>query len=188
MLCLDESGSMEGQPWQDVCNAFQQFLAKRVLNQATSDLVSVIQFDHTANIVMEGVPLQSNLGLLDYHGGGTHFIPPLITALEIHLRNQTAHTPVLIFMSDGEAADPHDEIIYVMRQLVQYCPSLDVHTVGFGHGASHSRLQVRNIFTWCQIVDHSTVVRKWQPRLGDSITRLSQESICQTSFRTFRIT
>ena len=145
---------MNGQPWQDVCNAFRLFLHKRVGEQATSDLVSVIQFDHTADVVVERAPLQSNLELPDYNGGGTQFIPPLITALNIIRSSQTAHIPVLVFMSDGEAAEPHETVLGVMTALMEYCPSLNVHTIGFGHDASHHRLQVCSTSTRCPTVDN----------------------------------
>ena len=145
---------MRGQPWRDVCTAFQRFLQKRVRAQATSDLVSVIQFDNTANIVMERAPLQSNLRLLGYHGGGTQFIPPLTTALNILMNSQTAHIPVLVFMSDGKAAESHEKVLGVMTALMEYCRSLNVHTIGFGNDASHHRLQVCSTSTRCQTVDN----------------------------------
>ena len=144
MFCLDESGSMGGQPWQDVCNAFRLFLHRRVREQASSDLVSVIQFDNNARIAMQGVSLREDLGLLPYRGGGTAFIPPLNTAQSIVCNSQTAYIPVVVFMSDG-AGEDHTSVLNKMRQLVQHCSALSVHTIGFGYGASHSRLQVRFI-------------------------------------------
>ena len=173
---------MSGQPWQDVCNAFRLFLQRRVREQATSDLVSVIQFDNNARIAMQGVSIREDLELLRNRRGGTKFIPPLTVAQRIVSNSQTAHIPVLVFMSDGAGGDSHGCVLNKMRELIQYCPSLSVHTIGFRRGAPHVRLQVRSTSTWCRIVDDSTVVRKWQLRLGDSITRPSQESICQMSF------
>ena len=154
MFCLNDSESMRGQPWQDVCNAFQHFLQKRVRDQATSDLVSVIQFDHKARIAIQGESLREDLRLLQCSGRGTRFIPALNTAQSIVLNSQTAHIPVLIFVSDGAGGDSHGLVLSRMRELVQHCPSLNVHTIGFGPGAAHSRLQVRFISLSYQTVDN----------------------------------
>ena len=157
---------MRGQPWQDVCNAFQVFLQKRVSEQATSDLVSVIQFDDSARIPMQEVSLREDLGLLRYRGRGTKFIPALDAAQSIVLNSQTAHIPVLIFMSDGAGNDSHGNILNKTRELIQHCPSLNVHTIGFGRGAAHSRLQVRFTSLSYQTVDNELMSGNGNYRWG----------------------
>ena len=157
---------MRGQPWRDVCNAFRLFLQKRVSEQATSDLVSVIQFDDSARIPIQGVSLREDLGLLQYRAGGTRFIPALDAAQSIVLNSQTAHIPVLVFMSDGAGNDSHGNILNKTRELIQHCPSLNVHMIGFGRGAAHSRLQVRFTSLSYQTVDNELMSGNGSCRRG----------------------
>jgi len=136
VFCLDESGSMKGQPWCDLCAAFTKFLEQR---RGRSDVVSVVQFSSSARTTLSCVTVEQALSAtLDFQSGGTQFHPALLKARFFLENPSKGMTPVLIFMSDGENGD--GDCDSVMQQLADASRGLVVHTIFFG--CSHSeRLQ-----------------------------------------------
>ena len=168
VFCLDESGSMAGKPWSDLCIAFRQFLEKRIADQTENDLVTVIQFDNAKRTVHTRVALSRNIQLASQSQGGTYFVPPLQKTLNHMLSNRRQHEiPVLVFMSDGEAHDAAN-VLPSVRNLVNQVQNVEMHTVGFGSGAGHGLLQVRTHATSTSI--HLFVLRQWLMKAMDSIT------------------
>ena len=133
---------MWGDPWEHLSVAFKEFLDQRLRDQSTSDLVSVIQFDHSARQVMQRVQLRADLGLLECNEGNTAFLPPLNMACDILRNRQDTELPVLIFMSDGDGHDDPEAVLNKMREMAEQYRPLSVHTVAFGEHACVDRLQV----------------------------------------------
>jgi len=132
---------MNGQPWYDLQQAFARFLHLRESSQYINDIVSVVQFDNSARIVHQGTRLSTSVGLARQHSGGTVFSGALDYAYSILNTRAWTQSPVLIFMSDGEAGDNCNDIIYRINRLKNSF-RLQVHTVGFGSGAGHGLLSV----------------------------------------------
>uniref|UniRef100_M4BB84 VWFA domain-containing protein n=1 Tax=Hyaloperonospora arabidopsidis (strain Emoy2) TaxID=559515 RepID=M4BB84_HYAAE len=57
VFVLDSSGSMSGQPWQDLLYACNEFVTSRLKDGGENDLVSFVTFDHESRIFCEKVPL-----------------------------------------------------------------------------------------------------------------------------------
>ena len=75
LFILDESGSMGGRPWKQLCEAFQQYIDRRLQENAQSeDVVSIVQFSNHARMVCSCVPIrEAKMGA--YNSGGTRFLP-----------------------------------------------------------------------------------------------------------------
>jgi len=132
---------MEGQPWSDLQRAFIRFLLLRESYQLTNDLVSVVQFDDSARIVHQGASLSTSVSLVKQNGGGTKFGRALHHAQTILKSQPWTQSPVLIFMSDGQAQDKQEDILNRITTLKDEHQLL-LHTVGFGSGAGHNLLSV----------------------------------------------
>lgn len=104
IFVLDESGSMKWS-WSGVVVAYNQYIAKRRQSQSESDLVSVVQFDFSARITVQSVPLSSAPNNLSYGGGGTCFHPAASAACGLARGTPSTHVPAVVFMSDGAAND-----------------------------------------------------------------------------------
>ena len=110
VFVLDESGSMEGQPWNSVVDAVKDFLNVRLLVGA-DDIISLITFNGSARIACQLIAIEDchqQLSSLRFHGGGTRFAPALSRSQEVLIRGREQHPdhkPVLLFMSDGASCD-----------------------------------------------------------------------------------
>lgn len=133
IFVLDESGSMS-HSWSGVVVAYNQYIFKRKQSQSDSDLVSVVQFDGNARTTVRRQPLSSTPGNLSYHGGGTAFYPAAVEACKLARETPTSHSPVVIFMSDGQAGDaPHAAAAFSQLNDSIYRSTndhLELHVIG----------------------------------------------------------
>jgi len=140
IFVLDESGSMGGTPWDDLCRAYNTFIQMRKREQTGStEYVSIIQFDSSARKIVENCDIKHAPTSLSISGGGTSFDPALNMASGCIA---TSHgIPVLIFMSDGEGSYSG-----VMKNIYANYKSrgLQVHTIAFGRTASSMLQQIAN--------------------------------------------
>ena len=104
IFVLDESGSMKDL-WIGVVAAYRKYIDKRMLSQCHTDLVSVVQFDHRSRVTVSNQSLSASPGQLSYRGGATLFHPAALDACELARKTPPSHSPIIIFMSDGEAND-----------------------------------------------------------------------------------
>jgi uncharacterized protein YegL len=134
VFCVDESGSMGGQPWSDLVTAYRKLLDRRMGDQGEGDIVSVVQFSTSPRTTVQRASVaQAQAASLQYGGGGTYFAPALQAVLQEIQRSPPGSTPLLIFMSDG--CDGASNAGAVMDQLwSSFGPSrnLQVHTIAFG--------------------------------------------------------
>ncbi|KAL7471164.1 hypothetical protein ACHAXS_011482, partial [Conticribra weissflogii] len=93
--------------WVGVVSAYKKYVSKRQQSQCFSDLVSVVQFDEAARVTVRMEPLSSAPNTLSYHGGGTCFYPAALEACQLARNTPPSHSPIIIFMSDGQANDAH---------------------------------------------------------------------------------
>jgi uncharacterized protein YegL len=105
IFCLDESGSMSGDPWRGLEAAYNGLLQDRHATQALQDLCTVIQFDSECRVTVRNEPVDQYPRLAEQKGGGTCFIKP-ITEASSHMSSVRAdYKPVFVMMSDGEPWD-----------------------------------------------------------------------------------
>lgn len=141
-FCLDESGSMGGQPWSDLMVAVAAFVNKRIEmcnanNTLPEDLVTVVNYDNTARIVVQNRPITSNpQASIPFRGGGTNFAAGLAAVLPCISATGAGFTPCLIFMSDGGCNNGEAE----MKNIKDKCPNAKVFVVGFGSGCDRNKL------------------------------------------------
>jgi uncharacterized protein YegL len=131
VFVLDESGSMEGS-WGSLVQAYTRFLALRKnANQGRSnDIVTVVQFDSSARVTVQQVPVSLAPTTLIMRGGGTAFGPALQMAREQLVRTPAGCTPLLLFMSDGEGDTGVPQMEGILAD--HGARGLQVHVLAYG--------------------------------------------------------
>lgn len=147
IFMLDESGSMSNRPYQELRQAYGNFVSQRLVKEGTdNDALTVITFDSVARTICTMAPFTSAPSL-PYRGGGTSFCPPLANA-EVALRTAEGSglLPVLVLMTDGGCSDINEAAAKMQIINEKYeKDNLQVHLVAFGSGASISNLEaIRN--------------------------------------------
>ena len=104
VFVLDESRSMRND-WVGVVAAYNRYIERRKKYQCNSDLVSVVQFSKSARTTVNQSPIGSARTTLNRTSMGTRFEPAARVACEVARGTPSSHTPVVVFMSDGEAPD-----------------------------------------------------------------------------------
>ena len=145
VFVLDQSGSMS-RDWGGVVVAYNEYLARRKQNQSESDLVSVVQFDSSADITVHMMPISKAPSNLGFSGGGTQFQPAARSAAsQLVSGSPASHTPLVVFMSDGQASDAAAAAgtFSQLSRNIRHSHSSDIelHVIAFGSGASTSQLQ-----------------------------------------------
>eukprot|EP00931_Biecheleriopsis_adriatica_P036853 TRINITY_DN21179_c0_g2_i1.p1 TRINITY_DN21179_c0_g2~~TRINITY_DN21179_c0_g2_i1.p1 ORF type:complete len:1354 (+),score=298.99 TRINITY_DN21179_c0_g2_i1:180-4241(+) len=138
VFCMDASGSMQGKPWQDLMAAYNDFLRRRMNDQADRDVVSIIVFDDNVDVQSRGRPLKSAPRSLRYTGGRTEFAPAIMAAAA-EMTRLPGFTPNLIFMSDGQGGDASAAVQSLCR--AHGSKGLQANFVAFGSGADARMLQ-----------------------------------------------
>ena len=140
IFCLDESGSMYGDPWNNLCESFNSFwTATSRADGAEWSTVSVVQFSDTARVTEQGLPLRGQPPSLQQQTGGTSFMPAMQEVERLAWQAGKHLRQVLIFMSDGDTNDG-DAAIAKSAELVRVGLLSEVFTIGFTSGASRSVL------------------------------------------------
>jgi len=139
VCCLDESYSMQGKDWDELVGAFQRFWQQMQADGAHG-IVSVVQFGHRARVTHARKALQGSPPALEFGGGATAFLPPVQEAIQLirHAGPQQNYTPVVVFMSDGGAADAAQAAQALEQVSKQMGDQFMCYTVGFGSGASRT--------------------------------------------------
>jgi len=135
IFVLDESSSMLCN-WAGVVEAYKNFMSRRLHDQVMSDIISVVQFSNSSRITLQTQSLSTASRELSHYGGGTKFYPAAKTACQIVRENMDVHDPIIIFMSDGEAADAAAaaaEFSSLRNQILQrHNRDLELHVIAFG--------------------------------------------------------
>jgi len=137
VFCLDESHSMSGAPWQELVSAFKAFWCATTSSQGPPMFVSIVQFGSKARVTHTMLRVKRQPPALEPHWSGTAFHPAVVEAQKLINGHgpMNGYTVVLVFMSDGHAADA-SQAAHVLANLAQQYPGrFESHTVGFGAGA-----------------------------------------------------
>ncbi|RLN53310.1 hypothetical protein BBJ29_000477 [Phytophthora kernoviae] len=108
VFVLDCSGSMSGRPWDDLLAAVREYIYNRIADGGSLDLVSIVTFDTSSQIVYEAqnITTLTKAGI-PYRGGGTTYAAGLRAASEVLSRvNFDVYKPAVVFFSDGQPFDP----------------------------------------------------------------------------------
>jgi hypothetical protein len=130
VLCLDDSGSMNGKPWEDLSEAVKNFALSRLVNK--NDKITIIQFNDMPVVMCENIHFE-NFDVhrhLKFRAGGTEFGVAIQRAHEIiknHLHEGL--TPVFIFMSDGKSTTGELEMTALATEFNP--KGLKVYTIAF---------------------------------------------------------
>ena len=131
VCCYDDSGSMQGSPWDDLMRAHRA-LMQSVLSMPVR--VSIVQFGDSAQTVLQladgSQALQSDLHFR--LRPDTRFQPPLASALQLMRSGHQQFpglTPLLLFMSDGHNGD--GDCIGSITQMQREFPTAIFHAVIF---------------------------------------------------------
>jgi uncharacterized protein YegL len=133
VFIIDESGSMSGSQWTSLQQSFSAYLNVLKTNGSSSDVVSVIQFDASARIIAEFLPVDAAASLsLTMKGGGTQFGPALSEAIDLLRRDSRNLDIVLVFMTDGENGDG-DTPVSILKELCRQFASRNpkFNAIGF---------------------------------------------------------
>jgi uncharacterized protein YegL len=136
VFVLDESGSMNGTPWQLLSTAFSAFIQQRRNDQGMEDRVSVIQFDSGARQTMTNLDIRHVGQLGNMQGGGTTYCGGLQLANAAIRATPLTLKPMLIFMSDGEPNDGQAASSLLSSMYQEHrARGLQVQLIGFGNGS-----------------------------------------------------
>jgi len=135
ILVLDDSGSMSlDNKWPHLVQSVRNFLDLRSKKGQTDDLVSMILFSVSATIEISKSRVYPEL--VDQlrapcFGGGTNFSAALERCIQVIKQfNAPTHKYAIIFMSDGQASFPSNEIEMIkanyMNQILKFW------CIGFG--------------------------------------------------------
>jgi uncharacterized protein YegL len=135
IFVLDESGSMQ-HDWAGVVSVYNKYMQSRRQRQNESDLVSVVQFTSGARVTCQLESIINAPTELKYIGGGTCFWPAALSAYDLARMTPSSHTPVIIFMSDGQADDSQ-----AAANTFATLNDIELHVIGFRGGTDTSQLQ-----------------------------------------------
>jgi uncharacterized protein YegL len=143
-FCLDESGSMSGQPFEELKKAVKAFLEKRISMVSSNgglceDIVNIVNYGSVGRIVCEQVSINDNPNdKITFKDGGTDFAAGLNVVLQQMNRHKTqqGYTPVLLFMSDGGCGNGEQEMTTLKAQY----PETLVFVIGFSSGCDHNKM------------------------------------------------
>lgn len=141
VFVLDESGSMSGQPYEELRQAYRQYIQRRLYDQGVGDRVSVVLFASRAQVLYENLPIENVSQELPYRSGGTAFSPAMDRACDLIGRcYQPANSIHMIFMTDGGASDAGNAAATLQRTCTRY-QRLKFTGLAVGSGASIGNIQ-----------------------------------------------
>lgn len=110
IFVLDESTSMDKDPWAALLQAVQKFVQVKMLSKI-QHTASCIAFAAKARVVFSTRPLGPHLfNAIELYGGMTNFAYPLQEVIKLLKSSPTDSLNVIIFMTDGLADYPKKEI------------------------------------------------------------------------------
>ena len=133
IFLLDESGSMHGNPWQELMQAYASFIDSKKDEQSSINYISVITHDDLSRIRLNPELIGPNTAkYFDMRGGGNTFTLAFQTSENL-VRMVNDAEPIIIFMSDGCAEDPS---VFVQSMMTRYSANkLKIHSIAFGQHA-----------------------------------------------------
>ena len=150
LMALDESGSMEGDAWDSLIIAVQEFIKNRlekcaIMRVNCEDIISIMCYDHRIRIAVERTTLSNpNLPLeinsIKMQGGTTSFGPAIAAAnKEFETSELNSYTPVFVFMTDGHSECGDEEMVKLQQKYEQH--DIKIFVIGFGAHGDKQRLE-----------------------------------------------
>jgi hypothetical protein len=119
VLCLDDSGSMRGKPWDDLQQAVLGFVESR--ENSERERLTIVQFNDEPVVMCESIGV-ADFDLeqhLRFRSGGTNFGKAISKCHKLFTKNLAdTHRPILIFMSDGRSESGEAEMRRLAEELV----------------------------------------------------------------------
>ena len=130
VICLDESGSMEGDKFQAASQAVHDFAEEaKVINHGTASAVSLVMFNDNSRVACNKTPLEKHsecTGSITYEGGGTTFDRPLQDAMRLIEEGKDNYDKLFImFYTDGQASYPNKEVEDMKGLMAKFPDKLD---------------------------------------------------------------
>jgi len=131
VFCLDDSGSMSGTPWSDLCVAVDKFISNRI-SKSSKDVVSIVIHNSTTRIACEQVKITDKpQSYLSFASGGNDFSEAFRKANEVISRTDFKnYIPLLLFLSDGGDSTGEKEIETISKQY--HSNGLVFYSIAFG--------------------------------------------------------
>lgn len=174
MACLfliDTSGSMEGEPIEELISALNRFKVEVCEDKRTRDIldVAIVEFNTAVNVVQDFVPIEYMKpvsliarGVTEMNGGLRKAIDMVIERVRFYRRSGTEpYCPWIVMITDGYPTDSIDnvaeEILYLDQQDELRLWSLAVDGADtnllskLGHGKRVLKLKdcdFSNFFDW----------------------------------------
>jgi len=109
IFMIDSSSSMKGERWDELKVSLKTTLGKISFMNPNSS-VSIINFSSEACIAYKNAPANSiSVDVIDFYCRGTNFSTAFAAGFEL-LKEEKQNNIVLLFMTDGEAPYPTEEI------------------------------------------------------------------------------
>jgi hypothetical protein len=141
ILCLDESGSMRGRPFEYLREAYKSFLAGLEDNTGSLKRVTVINFDDQARFISgpEPVPIADAPKDLPFRGSSTNFYNPMLLVGQVMSLPSCANSNFnVLFMTDGDGQGPGN---LVVDYTAKYGPRYVQNVVGLGYNVNATLMQ-----------------------------------------------
>merc|ERR1711871_706170 len=140
VLALDQSGSMEGDKFQELKNAYRGLVEQQKVD-GDNGVVSVIMFDNTVDVLATRVNWDDAPNTLSLRKGGTKFAPVLNKMKEL-IDQSDQYSPVIVMLTDGDCGDI-DAAKVVMKDIDDQFNDcgLQTHFVVFGVHEEHPAYQ-----------------------------------------------
>jgi len=153
-VLLDQSSSMGGEPWRQLTVAFDSFKQELLRDQVSAAAinVSVVLFNHMAHVVEPTHAKAREVQDITRHQacGGTDFGAAFAACHSVLGRSLPQAKELLLFLTDGSAAFPEQQIRALLADHGTRIKSLTC--VAFGGGADARALQqIGALFTEANI-------------------------------------
>ena len=141
LLCCDVSGSMAGQPIEDLKAAVGE-----MANSASGDIsLAVVTFNSTPSVLVgftrDGQQIADAADQMS-SGGGTNVYQGIMTSFEQFLSNSKSSMDYIVVLSDGQSSDPksYEEVLADITAAAQE-KGVFVYSLGLGDGVDANYLE-----------------------------------------------
>lgn len=151
IFIIDESGSMEGEPYNQVISRVQKVIEIRKALPLNKDKMSLIKFSDEARIEILNQSVNDEFKVSKMRGGNTTFVKPLERLVEILKDvNFEVEIPIVMFLSDGEGENMQTVLDFIKRKFLnnsaigKYCSNNEnmlFFTIGYGDKADKKTLE-----------------------------------------------
>jgi uncharacterized protein YegL len=129
IFCLDDSGSMNGVPWQALMSAYAAFIHRRRNDQGLGDLVSTLTFGRQCKVICELQKIAEVKTSMTPRLESESYCEALRGAGLFLEKTPAGMTPMIIFMSDGHDTSGGNPVPLVTAFKSRH-PDLVCHCVG----------------------------------------------------------